>query len=358
MPDYIDADLYERFGVSQYHRKGIYGQNTSIAVIGTGIIHPNLPDWKNVKIVTIADAGTQSTHESSVTSLIAAPTNNSGITGIAEKTTIYLLDVDKANGDMWETQVGDAIQYAIDLRVDVISISLGSDRFSSYIWLKIQLARTAGILIFAAAGNSGAEKLEYPASMDGVISVASCSKDRQLSNFNTRNAKVSLFAPGEDIPVSSTFNGGNGVVFESGTSFATPFAAALFLLILSGARERQGSVSFRMSAEEALATLKNAQHLNTGSLAFSSSSLSINNNNNNNNNSNDGSDGNIPVVPNSVGPSSGGGDGSGGGGVSSTALMICAIILLILAAAVVYITAKRRERQQRMQLMQQQQLMQ
>jgi hypothetical protein len=333
MTDYTDTALYDSFGVSAYHTAGNVGAHTKIAIIDTGLLRPDLPDWQNVHVINISDAGSSQSHGGEVTSLIAAGPNNFGIIGIAYGADVYVMDVDDTSNMIWETKVSDAIQYAVDIDVDAISISLGSSVPSSYLTAKIQEALARNIQVFAAIGNSetGAEGFQYPASIDGVIAVASCDRDRNVSSFNLRNNMVALFAPGEDVPVSSV---DGGVAYVSGTSFSTPFAAGLYLLALSAARIERGDDRFRYTREETVALLQNSQHLNTASLSFGTLTLT---------GPTDGENGNDNLTPNADGD----GDGGGGSiGPSSTILMVLAVILLIAAAVVVYIVATRKSKEQ------------
>jgi subtilisin family serine protease len=98
--------------------------------------------------------------------------------------------------------------------------------------------------VFASAGNSGSSIYEYPAAFDGVISVGSVAYNNQKSNFNTRNERVAIFAPGEGYPLPSPLSEQN-IVRVDGTSFSCPFAAGLAALYIQEKRISLGNPSWR-----------------------------------------------------------------------------------------------------------------
>ena len=53
-----------------------------------------------------------------------------------------------------------------------------------------------GIILVAAAGNSGGSDFLYPASYQTVVSVAAVDSNENLASFSTRNNRVDVAAPG------------------------------------------------------------------------------------------------------------------------------------------------------------------
>lgn len=82
-----------------------------------------------------------------------------------------------------------------------------------------------GILLVAAAGNAGNNAVSYPASHNAVISVASVDRNLQRSKFSQYNSYVEIAGPGTDVLVTNA--GSSTVGTASGTSFATPYVAAI-----------------------------------------------------------------------------------------------------------------------------------
>ena len=116
------------------------------------------------------------------------------------------------------------IYKAIEDEVDVINMSFGSVSFSPSIGKALLEADEKGIVLVAAAGNNGTNKIvPYPAYFDFVIAVSSITKNNELSSFSNYGTYIDLTAPGTNI--NSTIPN-NGTKFESGTSMATPFVSA------------------------------------------------------------------------------------------------------------------------------------
>src|SRR5262249_50224749 len=124
------------------------------------------------------------------------------------------------------------IKYATDHGADVINLSCGTTRNSSVLHDAVTYARQHNVLLFAAVGNGGTDQIpEYAASWSqDVQGVASIQANSVLSGFSNYGPSVSVDAYGQDL--ISTYPGG-GYALWSGTSFATPLAAAEAALILA-----------------------------------------------------------------------------------------------------------------------------
>ncbi len=95
---------------------------------------------------------------------------------------------------------------------------------------RCQLSRGATVL--AAAGNRASSLKEYPAAEGayGLAAVGASNQDTRLATFSNFGSWVHFIAPGEGI-TSSVPGGGYGT--WSGTSMATPWAAAAAALLMS-----------------------------------------------------------------------------------------------------------------------------
>lgn len=136
-----------------------------------------------------------------------------------------------------------AIDYAIAMKVDVISASWGAkvpESRATPLVEAIQRAEAAGILFVAAAANNGASNdtdSMFPANAPttNIISVAASNVNDQKPRWsNYGEGRVHLAAPGENI--LSTIPG-NKYDSLSGTSMATPLVAGMAALLLSETSE-------------------------------------------------------------------------------------------------------------------------
>ncbi|KAG4434252.1 hypothetical protein IFR05_010271 [Cadophora sp. M221] len=119
--------------------------------------------------------------------------------------------------------------------VDVITMSFGLYQISPVVRTAIRQALARPVLVFAAASNNGTRRdIAFPASMTGVFCINSASGDGGASSFNPELKPDKTFSIiGENvISTWSTHQDGNPRRLMSGTSVATPIAAAVAALVL------------------------------------------------------------------------------------------------------------------------------
>ncbi len=226
------------------------GQNWNLAMIGTYYAQ-NITKGKNIKVGVI-DTGVDYNHkelkqlfksEKGYDFVLEKPdgfdynghgTHVAGIiggktTGIAPEITMYSLRVLDETGSGYEFDVIRAIEWAIDKNIDVVNMSLGSPYASSALEEICKYASNK-LMLVAAAGNDGANIPNYPAALDGVISVAAIDENKQHAYFSNIHETVDISAPGVD--VYSTFPY-NEYRYLSGTSMATPHITGVLALAKS-----------------------------------------------------------------------------------------------------------------------------
>lgn len=169
-------------------------------------------------------------HGTHVSGIAAARIDNGiGIAGMAGRATIMPVDVFQGGIGTYEALIR-AIIYATDNGARVINMSLGASSYSKGEEAAVDYAYNHGVVLVAAAGNTGREEYHYPAAHVHAIAVASTTADDIISSFSTRGDWVDVAAPGSTI--YSTFPH-NGYGYLSGTSMATPHVSGLAALILS-----------------------------------------------------------------------------------------------------------------------------
>ncbi|MFV2047008.1 S8 family peptidase [Metabacillus sp. YM-086] len=240
LPDQKRSEMYHLDNLKIDDATKLAGKNkVKVAVVDTGV-DANHPELKN-KIVynyNVMDPmkkGATDLHGTHVAGIIAAEKNNE-VGGYGVNPNVQIVSIDVFNRSMFASDysVAEGILEAVKQKVQVINLSLGSTVPSPIIKEAIDKAIEANITVVAAAGNSGSEMLEYPASFNGVISVGATNEENQLAEFSTYGSSVDVVAPGQDI-YSSAYDAERGSTFMKldGTSMASPVVAGTVSLLLS-----------------------------------------------------------------------------------------------------------------------------
>ncbi|MEO8217572.1 MAG: S8 family serine peptidase [Acidobacteriota bacterium] len=156
-------------------------------------------------------------HGTHVTGIIGALDNNIGVVGVAPDVDLYILRVLDAKGSGKTSNVIRAVDWAIEHKLNVLNLSLGSADPSDLEQAAFQRASDAGILAFAASGNAYEDNLkvdglDYPGGYPNVISVGAIDSGDVVANFSQRGNGLSVVAPG--VNVLSTFRVGLGEISD------------------------------------------------------------------------------------------------------------------------------------------------
>lgn len=165
-------------------------------------------------------------HGTSIAGIIAAKDNEIGISGINSNVELYSARVFDANNQARISQVIEAINWAIEKRVDILNLSFGTCSNSELLHKTIKRAANKGILIVAAVGND--KKVEYPAAYPEVLGVGALGVDGKISDRSAIGEGVELVAPGEQI-LSTGMLG--GLATCGGTSMAVPHVVGVASLL-------------------------------------------------------------------------------------------------------------------------------
>lgn len=211
--------------------------SVTIAVLDTGV-NINHPDLKNKIAVgyNVVDNNTDLTdlhgHGTLMMGIAGAQTNNLvGMAGVGIEPKIMMIRIcNNAEGWAYWSDMAEAITYAADHGVKIVSISFGGSYGSSTVQNAINYAYSKGVFIAASAGNSGSNVPSYPAAYNHVVSVGATDSNDVKASWSNWGSWVDITSPGVSI-YSTNKNGSYSSV--SGTSPACPHVAALGALLLS-----------------------------------------------------------------------------------------------------------------------------
>ncbi|MGE3267326.1 MAG: S8 family serine peptidase [Chloroflexota bacterium] len=213
-----------------------------VAVLDTGVdeahpdLEPNVIDGYDF-VNDDPDAWDDSSHGTHVAGVIAALGNNEeGTAGMAWNTKIMPIKVLDAKGLGPDAAVSRGIIYAVENKAKIINLSSGTPYQSKILEDAVKFAEKRGVMVVAAAGNTGDKGNEviYPAAYESVMAVGATDEKDSAPAFSQRQPYVAIAAPGVDIPGPAWRDGGNGpYILHTGTSAAAPHVSGLAALLLA-----------------------------------------------------------------------------------------------------------------------------
>ncbi len=226
------------WGIDRIHAPAAWSADTGtgidVAVIDTGVdldhpdLLPNIGSGINIvkpKRAPDDDNG----HGTHVAGIIGAASNAVGVVGVAPTVRIHPVKVLKSNGTGYLSDIIAGIDWAIANGMDVINLSLGAAQDIPSLHDAVQRADRAGIVVVAAAGNSGGPVM-YPAAYPEVIAVGMIGQDGSVDRMSSRGPQLDLVAPGA--AVYSTYRGKTYRTM-TGTSMASPHVVGVAALLLA-----------------------------------------------------------------------------------------------------------------------------
>lgn len=205
------------------------------------INHPDLPnDAINADSEQASGSSTPfdvdrsecSWHGTHVAGTIAAMDNEQGVLGVFPGVPdIKVVRVFSGSSCGWTYSSGvvGAVQKCIESGAKIVTMSLGCDNcYNSASDTSYQGFTNDGILLIAAAGNSGNSAYSYPASYSSVMSVGAINSSESIVSFSQYNNQVDIAAPGSGVKSTT---GSSGYSFLSGTSMATPHVSGAATLL-------------------------------------------------------------------------------------------------------------------------------
>lgn len=210
-----------------------------VCIIDTGfnLGHPDLGDQNN----GVSGQGNNNQvgnwfndgngHGTHVAGTISALANNEGVVGVYPGVDLHIVKIFNDQGAWtYASDIITGIQQCANAGANVVNMSLGGGGASNAERDAMQGFVDDGIMLVAAAGNSGNSSLSYPASYDAVISVAAVDSAENRASYSQYNSQVEIAGPGTAVQSTWPTNTYNSI---SGTSMATPHVAGAAALVWS-----------------------------------------------------------------------------------------------------------------------------
>jgi subtilisin len=229
------------WGIQRVHAPAAWdyteGAGVRVAVIDTGIDmnQPDLEGKVDGGYNAILDSESPQSymddngHGTHVSGTIAGLRDGRGVVGVAPKARLYAVKVLDSEGSGDLSDVIKGIIWCADHGIQVANMSLGAPTPSDIMQKALRYAKARGVIVVAAAGNSGGD-VGYPAAYPQTIAVSAMDSNDQIASFSSRGPQVKFIAPGVNI-VSSMMGGDVGSM--SGTSMAAPHVTGLAALVVS-----------------------------------------------------------------------------------------------------------------------------
>lgn len=241
-PDYRTEALLDE-SVEQAEIKPVWeanstGDGVDVAVMDSGITENEYLEVEENIDYTGEGPEDLNGHGTHVAGIIAS--QSSDYRGSAYGADLWNLKVLDSEGTGSGSDIIEGIDYAVQNKADIISISIGAEvetcDGTDAISQAVDSAVDEGVLVVVAAGNSGPEEgsITAPGCAEDALTVGSVNGNDEIASYSSRGptddgrVKPDIVAPGSDI--TSTYPDG----FESlsGTSMAAPHVSGTAALML------------------------------------------------------------------------------------------------------------------------------
>jgi hypothetical protein len=221
----------------------LWGKGLVIAVLDTGIADHMV--FKNpiqrINLVPLpSDLSLLNGHGTAVASLIFS--SNPSAPGVAPAATPLSVRIADDSGYSNSFLIAQGIVAAVDAGAHIINISMGGTGNSTLVDQALAYAKQNGVVVVAAAGNTGADGVLQPAAHPSVIAVGSVDAKNQPMNFSTSGNEVAISSPGFGIYAAYP---GDQAASVTGTSFSTPIVTGVLAAVASSSGRQT------MSAQQA-----------------------------------------------------------------------------------------------------------
>jgi subtilisin family serine protease len=134
--------------------------------------------------------------------------NRNGVVGVAPGARLLIARVLNKEGIAWASDIAASVEWCQQQGAQIATLSLGGGENSRAEFEAFRAAQQKGMLVIAAAGNTGGP-LDYPAAYSSVLAVGAVDASMRRARFSAHGSNLALVAPG--VAVLST------VIREHGT---------------------------------------------------------------------------------------------------------------------------------------------
>jgi len=233
------------WGVDRIEADKAWGNSTGkyvkTAVVDTGIElrHPDLRVYGGVNTINSRRSyNDDNGHGTHVAGIIAALKNSVGVIGVAYTAALFSVKVLGSDGSGYLSDVIEGLEWCVKNKMQLVNMSLGTEQDIDLLHEAVKKTYEAGILIIAAAGNSGpgTGSVIYPARYPEAAAVSAMNQNNDIASFSSRGPEVDLIAPGVDIYSTYLRKSYRKL---SGTSMATPHVTGTAALVIA----KMGSIN-------------------------------------------------------------------------------------------------------------------
>ena len=214
-----------------------YGRGARVAVLDTGIDreHADLRaafedgrDFSDGWLQSDSNFSDSVGHGTHVSGTIAGARGDHGAIGVAPGARVIMAKV-CTNSGCSSSDIVKGMEWAIEQKVDVMNMSIGSKRTSRAISSALTSADQSGIAVVVSSGNENASEVTFPASVPSVIAVGAINEQLERAIWNSGKGgsnyggNLSVMAPGNNVLSSVPTGSGqeSHVLFASGEEFAS-----------------------------------------------------------------------------------------------------------------------------------------
>ena len=221
----FNEDALKFLGVPATPDRLSWGSGVTIAVLDTGWTgHPSVREGA-VRVIDLLESGPVgefSAHGTAVAGLIAS--TDPFAPGIAPGSEILSIRVLDSNGQGDAFSLAEGIIAAVNNGANVINMSLGGYSDSSVLRQAVVYATAKGVVLVAASGNDGLNRVTYPAAYPSVIGVNAIDANGNRTPFSNYGEGLDIAAPGYQVHALWE---DEGFVYFDGTSASAPLVTGM-----------------------------------------------------------------------------------------------------------------------------------